>query len=74
VLSATLGRGDKVETQAPDGLKSFVLETLAGFKHSSFSVARNGVLGMQASQARARYSDDAGRSLHLEISDIGFTL
>ncbi|MDR1969299.1 MAG: YIP1 family protein, partial [Burkholderiaceae bacterium] len=71
MLSATLGGGDKVEALAPDVLKPFLPETLAGLKRSSFSAERNGALGMQVAKARATYSDDSGRALRLEISDMG---
>lgn len=71
MMSAMLGGGDKVEALAPDMLKPFVPETLAGLKRTSVSAERNGAMGMQVSTADANYSDDAGHSLHLEIADTG---
>ncbi|MCL2657950.1 MAG: YIP1 family protein [Betaproteobacteria bacterium] len=72
MMGAALGGGDKVEALAPDQLKPFVPETLAGLKRTSVSAERNGAMGMQTSEARATYSDDgSGRSLHLSITDMG---
>jgi hypothetical protein len=71
LMGATLGGGDQVEALAPDLLKPFVPETLAGLKRTSFSAERNGALGMQVSVARATYTDGAGHSLDLNVSDMG---
>jgi len=71
MMGALLGGGDKVEALAPDMLKPFVPETLAGLKRTDVSAERNGAMGMQFSQANANYSDEAGHSLHLEIGDMG---
>jgi hypothetical protein len=71
MMGAALGGGDKVEALAPDLLKPFVPETLAGLKRTDFSAERNEMMGMQVSEAQATYSDDSGRSLHLEITDMG---
>jgi hypothetical protein len=71
MMSAVLGGGGKVESLAPDRIKPFVPESLAGLKRTEFSAERNNAMGMQVSEARATYSDDAGRSLRLEIIDMG---
>jgi hypothetical protein len=71
MMGALLGGGDKVEALAPDALKPFVPETLAGLKRTELSAERNGAMGMQFSQAEGHYSDDAGHSLRLEIGDMG---
>jgi hypothetical protein len=71
VMGAILGGGDQVEALAPDMLKPFVPETLAGLKRTDLSAERNGAMGMQFSQANANYSDGAGHNLHLEIGDMG---
>ena len=71
VVNAALGGGDPVEALAPDQLKPFVPETLAGLKRSGFSAERNSAMGMQISEVQATYSDGAGHSLHLDISDMG---
>ena len=71
MMGAILGGGDKVEALAPDALKPFVPDTLAGLKRTDMSAERNGAMGMQFSQATANFSDGAGHSLHLEIGDMG---
>jgi len=71
MVGALLGGGDKVEALAPDMLKPFVPETLAGLKRTEVSAERNGAMGMQFSQAEGHYADDAGHSLRLEIGDMG---
>jgi hypothetical protein len=71
VASAVTG-GAQVEALAPDRLKGFLPETLGGLKRVESSAERNGAMGMQVAEARARYADDAGgRSLNLEITDMG---
>jgi len=71
VMGAALGGGDQVEALAPDMLKPFVPETLAGLKRTDFSAERNGALGMQISEAHADYSDGADKSMRLEVTDMG---
>jgi hypothetical protein len=72
MMSITLAGGDKVEEAlAPEVLKPFLPETLAGLKRTNFSAERNGAMGVQVSEAQATYSDGAGRTLRLDISDIG---
>ena len=70
MLGAVLGGGSQVEALAPDAIKAFVPETLAGLKRTSVSAARNGAMGMQVSNATATYSDGQ-HTLNLEISDTG---
>lgn len=70
MIGAATGSG-QVEALAPEVLKPFVPETLAGLKRTEFSAERNGALGMQVSEAHATYSDGAGRSLRLEVTDMG---
>lgn len=71
IVGAALGGGDAVEALAPDQLKPFVPETLAGLKRSDFSAERSGAMGLQVSTAQATYSGDDGKSLHLEVTDTG---
>ncbi|HVO45372.1 MAG TPA: Yip1 family protein [Steroidobacteraceae bacterium] len=71
MVGAALGGGGKVESLAPDRIKPFVPETLAGLPRTSVSAERNGAMGLQVSKARARYSDGAQHSLDLEITDTG---
>ena len=71
VFGAALGGGQQVESLAPDRLKSFVPEKLAGLSRSSLSAERSGAMGLQVSTATATYSDDSGREVRLEITDAG---
>ncbi len=70
MLGAALG-GGKVEALAPDKLKPFVPNSLGGLPRTSISVQRNGAMGMQISEAEATYSDKAGHTLNLDITDTG---
>lgn len=64
--------GAQVESLAPERIKPFVPETLAGIARSDYSAERNSAMGMQISTAEARYTDEGtGRSLGLEITDMG---
>lgn len=71
VFGAALGGGQQVESLAPDRLKAFVPEALAGLNRSSISAERSSALGLQVSTATARYSNDSGREVRLEITDAG---
>jgi hypothetical protein len=70
MMGAAMGSGE-VEALAPDMLKPFLPETLAGFNRTDFSAERNGALGMQVSEARASYTDGGARTLQLEVTDMG---
>ena len=70
VMGAAFG-GGKVESLAPDRLKLFIPETLAGRPRTNISVERNNAMGMQLSEARASFSNESGESIDLEINDLG---
>ncbi|MEO7935029.1 MAG: Yip1 family protein [Dokdonella sp.] len=71
MLGSVLGGGDQVEALAPDAIKPFLPEKLAGFKRESISVERNGAMGVQVSTGRASYRDANNNQLDLEITDMG---
>lgn len=71
VFGAALSGGQQVESLAPDRLKTFVPEQLAGLNRSSISSERTGAMGLQVSTATATYTDDSGREVRLEITDAG---
>jgi hypothetical protein len=71
VMGAAMGGGDQVEALAPDVLKPFMPETLGGLARTEMSAERNGAMGMQISEAHARYSDGGDRALRLEVTDMG---
>ncbi len=71
MMGSILGGGDQVEALAPNEIKAYLPEKLAGFKRESISVERNGVMGVQVSTGRARYRDANNNQLDLEITDMG---
>ncbi len=71
MMSAVMSGGDQVESLAPDRIKPFVPESLAGLPRTEVSAERNNAMGMQVSEARGTYADDTGRVLRLEIIDMG---
>lgn len=72
VMGAALsGGGAHVESLAPERLKSFVPDEIAGLPRTSISAERNGAMGLQISQANATYADASGRTVRLEITDAG---
>ena len=70
-LGTVLGGGKTVEPIGIDQLKPFVPETLAGLPKKSGSAEKTGALGLMVSKAMARYADDAGKSIELDVSDTG---
>ena len=71
MFGAALSGGQQVESLAPERLKAFVPDELAGLPRSSIAAERNAAMGIQISRADATYSDDSGRELRLEITDAG---
>ncbi|HEY5756324.1 MAG TPA: Yip1 family protein [Steroidobacter sp.] len=71
VFGAAMSGGQQVESLAPDRLKSFVPDELAGLNRSSISAERTGAMGLQVSTANATYTNDQGREVRLEITDAG---
>lgn len=71
LMASALGGGAAAEALAPDRLKAFVPEKLAGMPRTRVKVERNGALGIQVSNATATYSNEDGRGMDLEITDSG---
>ena len=69
MLGAALG-GGQVEALAPDRIKALLPASVSGLARNEISAERNAAMGVQVSEAKARYGD-AGRSLELEIRDMG---
>jgi hypothetical protein len=69
--AALSGGAGQVESLAPERLKAFVPDELAGLSRSSIAAERSGAMGLQVSQANATYSDESGRQVRLEIVDAG---
>ena len=64
------GKG-QVEALAPDRIKAFLPESVAGLARTEVSAERNGAIGMQVSEAEAQYSDSGGQSIRLKVTDLG---
>ncbi len=71
MLGAALGGGKSVEPLGIDQLKPFVPETFAGLAKKSSKAEKTGAMGISVSKAEARYGDDGGKRIHLEVSDTG---
>ena len=71
MFGAVLGGGKSVEPLGIEQLKPFVPETFAGLARKSSKAEKTGAMGIMVSKAEARYADDAGKSIHLEVSDTG---
>jgi Yip1 domain len=70
-LGTLFGGGKHVDPINIDQLKPFVPDTFAGLPKVSSSAEKTGFAGLMVSKAEARYSDGAGKTLTLEISDTG---
>jgi hypothetical protein len=70
-LGTLFGGGKHVDPIAIDQLKAFVPDSFAGLPKKSSNAEKNGIAGIMVSKAEARYSDGAGKSVTLEISDTG---
>ena len=72
MLGAVLGGGDTVEALAPEALKPFLPDTLAGLPRTSYEASRNAPIGIQVSNAKATYRNpQGGPELQLEVTDTG---
>ncbi|MET0279749.1 MAG: Yip1 family protein [Steroidobacteraceae bacterium] len=67
VMAAAMG-GHSFEALPAATLKGFVPDSLAGLARTEVSAERNAAMGIQISEAKARYGD-TGRQLRLEITD-----
>ena len=65
------GKSSVVEALAPDALKPFVPDTLAGMPRTSMEVSRNAAIGIQVSNAKATYQGPQGAEIELDITDTG---
>jgi hypothetical protein len=70
-LGTLLGGGKHVDPIGIDQLKPFVPDTFAGLPKKSSNAEKTGLAGLMVSKAEARYSDGAGKSVELDISDTG---
>jgi hypothetical protein len=70
-FGALLGGGKRVDPVAIDQLQPLVPDSFAGLPKKSSNAEKSGLAGLMVSKAEARYADDAGKSVRLEISDTG---
>lgn len=70
-LGAVLGGGKNVEAVDIEKLKPLIPETFAGLAKKSSRSDKSGAAGFMVSKTEAEYSDTAGKSIQLEITDMG---
>jgi hypothetical protein len=73
-LSAAMGAangGKKVETIDASVLKGMLPSDLDGMKRTEASGEKSSAMGINVSTADGRYSDNAGKSMTVKITDIG---
>ncbi len=68
-MGALAGGKPGVRALAPDALKPYLPESMAGMPRSSLSASRNAAMGMEVSTATAKYGE-GDRSLEVEIVDM----
>lgn len=71
MMGAMSGSDGTVEALAPDQIKAFLPDSIAGMKRTSVSAKRSSAIGMQVSEASADYNDDDNERITLELSDTG---
>lgn len=71
LMGAVVGAGKPGDALPLEQIKSFVPETLADLPRTDISTERNAALGFEVSEAKATYSDGAGRTLRPEMNDTG---
>ena len=73
LFGAVLGSDGNVEALPIDRIAGFAPKAIGDLPRTDISSERNAMFGVQVSQMRATYSDDADRYLELEITDFGGT-
>jgi hypothetical protein len=70
MISTATGNTGPVESLAPERIKAFLPEKLAGLTRSELSAERSGAMGLQVSTAQGTYEDQSGNGLQVEITDM----
>ena len=70
-LGVALGGGKAVDAVDIEKLKPLIPDTFAGFAKKSSRSEKSGVGSLLVSKAEAEYGDNAGKSVRLEITDMG---
>ena len=71
MMASAMGSNGTIKTLAPERIKTFLPDTLAGRHRSDVSAERSGAAGLQITTARATYTDNEGNILKAEITDMG---
>jgi len=71
MMGAAMGNDGDVQALSTEQVKAFLPESLLGLKRTSSSAQRSNTMGMQVTEAHAEYGDGNGRSLTLEVTDMG---
>jgi hypothetical protein len=71
LVGAALGNNGKVESLAPDKIRTFMPDAIGGLKRTQLQVQRNGAMGMQVSTATGTYSDGAQHTVTVTVADTG---
>jgi hypothetical protein len=71
LVGTALGSGGKVESLAPDRIRTFMPDSTGSLKRTQLQVQRSGAMGMQVSTATGTYSDGAQHTVTLTITDTG---
>ncbi len=70
-VGTVLGGGKRYEPVAIDMLKPLLPESVGGLPRKGQNSERGGVPGLEMSKAQSEYSDGAGKSVTLEVTDTG---
>ena len=70
-VGTALSGGQGVDPVQIDQLKAFVPDTFAGLARTETRSDRSGVKGLMVAKVEAVYSDRAGKSVDLEVTDTG---
>jgi hypothetical protein len=71
MMGAAMGNDGTVQALSTEQVKAFLPETVLGLTRTNSSAQRSNAMGMQITAANAQYGDDSGRSVTLEVSDMG---
>jgi Yip1 domain len=71
LVGTALGNNGKVESLAPDRIRTFLPDAVGSLKRTQLQVERNGAMGMQVSTATGTYSDGGQHTVTVVITDTG---
>ncbi|MEI7036633.1 Yip1 family protein [Fulvimonas yonginensis] len=71
MMSAAMGNDGQVQALSTEQVKAFLPGSVLGLERTGSSAERTGAMGMQITQATADYGDGQGRTVSLEVADMG---